>query len=302
MTGIPYEDIKNSLDYSKVVAVLQSRIYGQDQQIESVANMVNLFKHASYDRERPISVLLFVGSSGVGKKSVAKGLAQALYGSDLHFINFDLSGLKEGFMLTELKGSPPGYIGYGKSGGLIKEIKNNPQSVVFFRGINKAHESIVQYLLDACRQGQMKDSADREAALNNTIIIYSVTLTTEECEKLRTKKKSVMGFASETKDTTPDTTENLKTLIDKDIVENVDEIILFNDLNQEILEKIYNDNLSSSLKVYRDVEIDLEKLKQEVITGAKNGHDIISNLNSKVPKMVFKALQGGQNEIGTVSK
>jgi ATP-dependent Clp protease ATP-binding subunit ClpC len=295
VTGVPYEDIKNSLDYSAVVASLQSKIYNQNEQIKTVANMVNLFKHANYDRERPISVLLFVGGAGVGKKTLAKGLATSLYGSDTHFINFDLSGLKEGFMLTELKGSPPGYIGYGKSGGLIKDVKNNPQSVVFFRGIDKAHESIIQYILDACRQGHMKDSSDREAPLNNAIIIYSVTLSKEECDRLQAKKKT-MGFSADVKDKVADTTENLKNLINKDIVESVDEIIIFNDLDQEALGKIYNDNLQSTLKAYRDVDIDLKKLKQDVLTDSKNGHDVISKLTSNIPKMVFKALQGGKDE------
>jgi ATP-dependent Clp protease ATP-binding subunit ClpC len=295
ITGIPYEDIQNSLNYSKVVETLQSKIYNQDKQIETVANMVNLFKHANYDRERPIAVLLFVGAAGVGKRSLAEEVSICLYGSDTHFINFDLSGLKEGFMITELKGSPPGYVGYGKSGGLIKQIKNNPQSVIFFRGINKAHDSIVQYILDACRSGYMKDSAEREATLNNAIIIYSVTLSKEELDRLDTKQKGTMGFSSVAKDTTPDKLQNLKEILG-DVVDAVDDIIIFNDLRTEDLEHIYTDNLDANLKAYRDVAIDLDQLKTDVLTDSKNGHDIISKLNSKVPRMVFKSLQGECNE------
>jgi len=296
ITGIPYEDIKNSLDYSQVVSSLKSEIYDQDEQIEKTANMVNLFKHASYDRERPLSTLLFVGSSGVGKKSTARSLANRLYGSEHHFINFDLSGLKEGFMLTELKGSPPGYIGYGKSGGLIKEIKNNPQSIVYFRGINKAHDSIIQYILEACRNGKMKDSSDREANLNNTVIIYSVTLSKEDYGKMNAKGKNTLGFSSAADNTAPNLIENLKKIIGNDIVESVDEVIIFNDLSKEALEKIYDANLEQNLKTYRDVEIDLTKLKEEVLTNSKNGHEVIAGLTSKIPKMVFKQLSiGGKN-------
>ena len=123
--------------------------------MEQLANVVNIFKCVKFDRERPISVLLMVGPPGSGKRASSQLLAKKLFGNKNYFIDYDMSGFKDAFAITELKGAPPGYVGYAKSGGLIKAVRTNPLSVVYFRGIDKAHESIREYLVDCCRTGRM---------------------------------------------------------------------------------------------------------------------------------------------------
>jgi ATP-dependent Clp protease ATP-binding subunit ClpC len=306
VTGVSYTDIENSTNYDEVVSGMKGMVFGQDKAMESIANVVNIFKHAKCDRERPISILLTVGPSGCGKKTSAQLLAKYLFGNKNYFIDYDMSSFKDAFALTELKGAPPGYVGYAKSGGLIKAVRTNPLSVLYFRGINNSHEAIRKYIIDCCRSGRMVDSAEREAKLNNTIVIYSVTLSDKEYEELQKgKARKGMGFTkNENQQTESEVSKtSLSSIIGDDLVNSCDEIILFNKLEKADLERIYNSNLDYYLDMY-GVDIDKDTLQKEVLSTAKNGHDIIARLSSEVPKQVFKILsvKEKKNEKINISK
>lgn len=299
VTGIPYDEIQNSLDYKTVLETLKNDVYGQDKAVAELANTVNIFKHTKAERSRPIAVLVLVGPAGTGKRTTAKLLARAIFGSDNRYIEFDMSGMTSEFMITELKGAPPGYVGYGRSGGLIKNIRNNPQSVVFFRGTNSANDTIVQYLIDCSRNGTIKDSAEREASLKNTIILHSITLSDEECKKVfSTNLKSTMGFSSSSRKNEEEekmkeagySEEALKKVIGEDLFRSVDDVIVFNKLDDDVLKKIFEVNLPQYLDMY-DVDIDHDAIESAVLTDAKNGRDVISRLASEVPKLVFNKLK-----------
>ena len=295
VTNIPFGRIKNSLDYKMILNILENKIFGQKEAIRSLANVVNIFKHVKHDRERPISVLLLVGPSGTGKKSSAKILANSLYGTESAYIEYDMTGMTSEFMITELKGAPPGYVGYGKSGGLIKAIRNNPQSIVYFKGINKADESIIQYIIDASRHGKILDSAEREASLNNTVIIFGITLNDEETNKVYNDNSKSMGFSSSIKNSNEQhkgeiNQNELKRIVGENLLKTVDEIVIFNKLKEEDLLKIFNANLQQNLEMY-DIDIDKNNLQLNVLSNSKNGHDVISKLTSEIPKLVFQILK-----------
>ena len=298
ITGVSYSDIANSLEYKAVCANITNSIFGQDKSIEKLSNIVNIFKHVTYDRARPVSIILLVGPAGVGKKSTARILAKNLFGSSNCFIDYDMSSFKDSFTITELKGAPPGYVGYAKSGSLIKAIRTNPLSVVYLRGIDKAHETIRQYLIDGCRSGKLVDSAEREARLNNSIIIFSITLSDLEYnDMIKGKKNRTMGFGSISENNKNNELQKdlLYPLIGEDLVNICDEVIFFNKLTEADLEKIYNANENYYLKMYQNVDIDSKVLHEEVLKNAKNGHDIISRLSSEVPRQVFKQLTKDNN-------
>lgn len=293
VTTIDFDVIKNSLEYEGVCDKMLNNIFGQDDAVKSIANVVNIFKHSSYERVRPVSVLLVVGPTGVGKKESCKLLARYLYGTDQYFIDYEMSGLKEGFRISELKGAPPGYVGYAKSGALIKAIKNRPQSVVYFRGIDKAHDEIQSFIIDACRNGKMVDSAEREAKLNNTIIIYAVTLSDEQYETVNKGSQKTMGFskAPEVENVEENKKEAIKRIVGEELFNNADEVILYNKLNDDNLKKIYDANVENNIKLFTDVDIDLKELEQKVLSDAKNGHHIMSKLASVTPNLVFRTLK-----------
>lgn len=292
VTNIPYEDIKNSLDYKTVLGNMKSEIFGQDEGLKELANVVNIFKHTKAERNRPVSVLIVIGPSGTGKRSAAKSLAKNMFGSENRYIEFDMSGMTSEFMITELKGAPPGYVGYGRSGGLIKSIRNNPQSVVFFRGTNKADQTIRQYLIDCSRNGKITDSAEREASLTNTVIIHSITLNDEESKKVFDQKSKVMGFSQNKEEESPKgyNEEALKSIVGEELFRSADEVIIFPKLQPETLKKIFEVNLPQYLDMY-DVDIDLQVLESNVLDGSKNGTDVVSRLASEVPKIVFNKLK-----------
>ncbi len=294
LTGINYNKIKNSLDYKTIVNYLKEKIIGQDKAIEDIANVSNIIRHVNYDQEKPLSTVLIVGGAGTGKSEACKNLTKCIFGSVNNFIDYDLGGLKSEFQLSELRGSPPGYVGYEKSGRLIKEIRYNPQSIVYFRNIDKCHEAISEYILTCIKNGRMIDAAEREVKLNNTIIVFSVTLSKEDLETIKNNK--TMGFGKKVS-SEQDLESKITKIVSKDIIDTVDSTVLFKTLSKETLECIYNINIDKYLKMYQDVDIDLKTLKKKVLLNADNGHDIIVSLSAQIPKLIsnsLKSLEKGQ--------
>lgn len=287
MTGIDYSKIRNSMNYGYICDEMSKHVFGQDSQIKELANVVNIMKHINFDQNKPLSTMLLVGKPGTGKNTAVNKLAELIFGTENNVIDYDMGGFTSEFMITELKGAPPGYVGYAKSGKLIKEIRNKPQSIVFFRNINKCNDSILDYLLTSIRKGKLVDSAEREVRLNNTIIVFSATLSDDESNML-IKGSTGIGFATTDQCKNPE--EGLKKIINKDLINAVNSTIMFNDLDKTILKNIYDTNLNKYLDMYKDVNIDLDNLNTMVMTDAKNGHDIVSGLAAQIPKLIFNNL------------
>lgn len=290
VTGINYNEIVNSLEYNKVVENITSKVVGQKEQIKTISNIVNIFKSIKNNRERPISSLLLVGPRGVGKKTVAKLLAKNLFGRNASFIEYDMSGMTSEAMITELKGAPPGYVGYERSGGLVKAIRNNPQSLVYFKNTNKAHDSIQEYVINSQQNGVITDSAERVANLNNIVIIHGITLNDKEKESVFNTRSKTMGFTTKNNDSFKINIESLKEIIGDNLYNSVNEVIVFDELTKEQLETIYNNNVDTFLSEY-DIDINKEELKSTVLNNATNGKEVVNKLSSEVPKLVFKTLK-----------
>jgi len=294
ITGIDYEDIKNSINYNIVRKKLKSRIFSQDEAVDGMANVVNILQHVNHDVEKPISSLLLLGPAGTGKKSTAISLASQIFGSENHFIDFDMSGMTSEFMITEFKGAPPGYVGYGKSGGLVKKVRNNPQSVVYLRNIHRAHPTIIQYIIDCITRGKMTDSAEREASLKNAIIIMAVTLTDQETDSVFGDKNISMGFGKAKKEVKLE--DRLKGIVSEELIQASDDVITFNPLDSKTLKRIYQENKDGFLSIYKNININLSELEKEVLNGSKNGHDVMSKLASRIPKIIFNKIKKERNK------
>jgi len=291
VTNIEYGAIRNSLDYDYVVDNIRKVILDQDDQIADIANVVNIIKHINYDQAKPLSTLLLVGPSGCGKASACKMLASMVFGSDNNFIEFDMSAFKTEFQLTELRGSPPGYVGYAKSGVLIKEIKNKPQSVIYFRNIDKCHETVVDYLLASIKNGVLVDASDRSVKLNNSIIVFSATMSDTDMKDIN-KQAKTMGFSATA--ATDDKMERLSKIVGNGVVKTAESVVIFNDLSSDSLSKIFDMNINHYISMYKISDIDTTELKKKVLSDAKNGKDVLTNLSIYVPKEVFKKLNKGK--------
>jgi type VI secretion system protein VasG len=172
-TGIPLgkmvkDEIRTVL---KLQDALQERILGQQHAIAAVAQRVRTARANLDDPNKPKGVFLFVGPSGVGKTETALALADLLYGGERKLLTINMSEYQEAHSVSGLKGSPPGYVGYGQGGVLTEAVRRNPYSVVLLDEIEKAHPDVTELFFQVFDKGVMDDAEGREIDFRNTIII-----------------------------------------------------------------------------------------------------------------------------------
>jgi type VI secretion system protein VasG len=172
-TGIPLgrmvkDEIRTILNLQDA---LQTRIVGQPHAIAAVAQRVRTARANLDDPNKPQGVFLFVGPSGVGKTETALALADLLYGGERKLLTIDMSEYQEAHSVSGLKGSPPGYVGYGQGGLLTEAVRRNPYSVVLLDEIEKAHPDVAELFFQVFDKGVMDDAEGREIDFRNTIII-----------------------------------------------------------------------------------------------------------------------------------
>nr|WP_315222604.1 type VI secretion system ATPase TssH [uncultured Duganella sp.] len=174
-TGIPLgkmvkDEIKTVL---KLNEMLEERVLGQPHAIEAVAQRVRTSRANLDDPNKPKGVFLFVGPSGIGKTETALALADVLYGGERKLITINMSEYQEAHSVSGLKGSPPGYVGYGEGGVLTEAVRRNPYSVVLLDEVEKAHPDVMELFFQVFDKGVMDDAEGREIDFKNTIIILT---------------------------------------------------------------------------------------------------------------------------------
>jgi ATP-dependent Clp protease ATP-binding subunit ClpC len=175
ITSIPLEEMsaeerRNIRDLDKRV---KKRVIGQDEAVERVVSAVKKSRAGLADPNRPDSVMLFLGPSGVGKTQLAKTLSRELFGSKDHLIVFDMSEYIEEHSVSRLLGAPPGYVGSDEEGRLSGAVRNNPFCILLFDEIEKAHPRIFDIFLPIFDEGRLKDNRGRMISFRNTIILLT---------------------------------------------------------------------------------------------------------------------------------
>jgi type VI secretion system protein VasG len=153
--------------------LLQERVIGQDHALAAIAQRVRTARAGLEDPNKPKGVFLFVGPSGVGKTETALALADILYGGERNLITINMSEYQEAHSVSGLKGSPPGYVGYGEGGVLTEAVRRKPYSVVLLDEVEKAHPDVLEMFFQVFDKGVMDDSEGREIDFRNTIIILT---------------------------------------------------------------------------------------------------------------------------------
>ncbi len=153
--------------------LLGERVIGQDHALEAVAQRVRTASARLEDPNKPRGVFLFAGPSGVGKTETALALADILYGGEKKLITINMSEYQEAHSVSGLKGSPPGYVGYGEGGVLTEAVRRNPYSVVLLDEVEKAHPDVMELFYQVFDKGQMDDAEGREIDFRNTLIILT---------------------------------------------------------------------------------------------------------------------------------
>lgn len=174
-TGIPVgRMVKNEIEQVlKLADVLERRVIGQRHALDVIARRVQTSRARLDNPNRPIGVFMLVGPSGTGKTETALTLAEALYGGEHNMITINMSEFQEAHTVSTLKGSPPGYVGYGEGGVLTEAVRRRPYSVVLLDEVEKAHHDVHEMFFQVFDKGFMEDSEGRFIDFKNTIIILT---------------------------------------------------------------------------------------------------------------------------------
>jgi len=185
-TGIPVgkmlkDDISTTL---KLASLMGQRVIGQNHALELIAQRIQTAKASLDDPNRPIGVFMLVGPSGVGKTETALSLADLYYGGEKSLITINMSEFQEAHTVSTLKGSPPGYVGYGEGGVLTEAVRRRPYSIVLLDECEKAHPDVLELFYQVFDKGQMEDGEGREIDFKNTIILLTSNAATDQFMKL----------------------------------------------------------------------------------------------------------------------
>ncbi len=163
---------------------LKERVIGQDSALNVIAERIRTSRAGLMDPKRPIGVFLLVGTSGVGKTETALALADALYGGERNLVTINMSEYQEAHTVSSLKGSPPGYVGYGEGGVLTEAVRRKPYSVVLLDEVEKAHPDVLELFYQVFDKGMLEDGEGREIDFKNTLILLTSNAATDTMMKL----------------------------------------------------------------------------------------------------------------------
>lgn len=163
---------------------LGERVLGQDHALEAITQRIRTARAGLTDPKRPIGVFLLVGTSGVGKTETALALADSLYGGERNLISINMSEYQEAHTVSSLKGSPPGYVGYGEGGVLTEAVRRKPYSVVLLDEVEKAHPDVMELFFQVFDKGVLEDGEGRVIDFKNCIIILTSNVGTDTIMKL----------------------------------------------------------------------------------------------------------------------
>ena len=207
------------------------------------------------DPRRPIGSFIFLGPTGVGKTEVAKRLAEELFDSDKHMIRIDCSEYMEAFNVSRLIGAPPGYVGYDEGGVLTEAVRRNPYSIVLFDEIEKAHPDVFNILLQILDDGRLTDSQGRTVDFKNTIIIMTSNLGSEYILEGNNNANELV-------------INELRRTFRPELINRIDEIIIFNSLKKDVVEEILNKIIRETNDLLKEKMISIvitENAKKKII-------------------------------------
>ncbi|WP_223542079.1 type VI secretion system ATPase TssH [Pseudomonas sp. BF-RE-26] len=174
-TGIPLgKMLRDEIDtVQRLPALLGERVLGQDHALQEIGKRIKISRARMEDPNKPIGVFLLLGPSGVGKTETALALADTLYGGERNVITINMSEYQEAHTVSSLKGSPPGYVGYGEGGVLTEAVRRKPYSVVLLDEVEKAHPDVLELFFQVFDKGVLDDGEGREINFRNTVIILT---------------------------------------------------------------------------------------------------------------------------------
>jgi ATP-dependent Clp protease ATP-binding subunit ClpC len=257
MTGIPVNKIaqKEISKLAELPNLIKGRVIGQDEAVAKVVKAIQRNRAGLKDPNKPIGSFIFLGQTGVGKTQLAKVLANELFDNDDALIRIDMSEYMEKFAISRLVGAPPGYVGYEEGGQLTEKIRRKPYAVVLLDEIEKAHPDVFNMLLQVLDDGYLTDSLGRKIDFRNTIIIMTSNI---GARKLKDFGQGV-GFGTSAKEA--QATDHAKGVIENalkkafapEFLNRIDDVVVFNTLEKEDINKIIDIELVKLINRIKDL-------------------------------------------------
>ena len=242
-TGIPVKKLADEEQerLKNMEKILHGRVVGQNEAVDAVSRAIRRGRVGLKDPKRPTGSFMFLGPTGVGKTELCKALAEAVFGDENAVIRIDMSEYMEKHTVSRLVGSPPGYVGYDEGGQLTEKVRRKPYSVVLFDEIEKAHPDVFNILLQILEDGILTDSQGRRVDFKNTVII----MTSNVGARLITQKSKSLGFGTGADSSDADynkikndVLEELKKMFRPELINRIDETIVFRKLTEDEIKQI----------------------------------------------------------------
>ena len=245
----------------KLDDILAKRVMGQDEALKLVSDAILRNKANIGDVNRPIGSFLFLGPTGVGKTEVAKALAEQLFDDESKIVRIDMSEYMEKFSVSRLIGAPPGYVGYEEGGQLTEAVRRKPYSIVLLDEIEKAHPDVFNILLQILDDGRITDSKGVTVDFKNTVIIMTSNLGSEFAFEQDLEKKKAEYDAA------------VKNAFKPEFVNRIDEIIIFNPLNEVVIKDIAKKFINQLIERLKENDIELTISDAALEKISKEGFD-----------------------------
>jgi ATP-dependent Clp protease ATP-binding subunit ClpC len=277
MTGIPLQKVSEN-ETSKLGKMQDSivgKVIGQDDAVKKIVKAIQRGRVGLKDPNKPIGSFMFLGPTGVGKTQLAKVLAKYLFDSEDSLIRIDMSEYMEKFAVSRLIGAPPGYVGHDEGGQLTEKVRRKPYSVVLLDEIEKAHPEVFNLLLQVLDDGQLTDSLGRKVNFKNTIIIMTSNTGSRQLKEFGTG----VGFNTKTRESKGQQESN--SVIDKELkkkfapefLNRIDDVVMFNSLVKEDINKIIAIELEKLVDRVQKMEFELEITEGAIEYIASQGFD-----------------------------
>ena len=300
-TGIPAVKIRET-EYVRLATLeeeLKKKVIGQDEAVHLVAQAVKRSRADLAGRRRPAS-FIFVGPTGVGKTELVKQLAGQLFSGPDPLIRLDMSEYMEKYAVSRMIGSPPGYVGYEEAGQLTEKVRRRPYSVVLFDEIEKAHPDVLNILLQILDEGKINDAQGRTVDFSNTVICMTSNAGSSE------QGTGGLGFNKSAGEMTADKTmKALRQFLRPEFLGRVDEVIVFQPLGSETLEKIaalmleeYRPGMEAKGIAYRYTPAALKALVAQCEGGKFGARDLRRIIRKMVEDEAANRIVDGQLAAG----
>ena len=266
ITQLPIDSIKNDEKtlLQKLEENLENDIFGQNDAVKKLSKAVKRARVGFRNPDKPEAIFLFVGPTGCGKTELARSLAKIL---KMPLLRYDMSEYQEKHSVSRLVGSPPGYVGFEEGGILVKEVRKNPNSIVLFDEIEKAHQDIYNVLLQVMDYGQLTDNQGRKADFRSCIIIMTSNAGARDLEK------GNIGFGTEDlKNVEASLNEAVNKTFPPEFRNRLDSVIPFNYLDFEIAKQVCQKEIANLSKRLLQKKVSLEVSSECIELLSKKGY------------------------------